>query len=51
MALAGGAARAADTLEDFIVTGIPIVDLRLRFEDVDQANKPKDAVATTIRAG
>ena len=50
IAAAGGNARAADTLKDFIASGTPLVDIRLRFEDVDQANKPKEATATTIRA-
>jgi hypothetical protein len=50
MTVAGGSARAADTLKSFIDSGMPIADVRLRFEDVDQANKPKDARATTIRA-
>jgi hypothetical protein len=38
------------TLRDAIASGRPIVDVRLRFEHVDQSDKPKDAVATTIRA-
>jgi hypothetical protein len=48
--LACGNARAADTLKGFIESGLPLADIRLRFEVVDQANKPKDATATTIRA-
>ena len=35
------------TLRDAIASGRPIVDVRLRFEHVDQSDKPKDAVATT----
>src|SRR5258708_12349128 len=50
MGLACGTARAAETLKGFIEAGMPLADIRLRFEDVDQANKPKDATATTIRA-
>jgi hypothetical protein len=41
---------ANETLRGAIGTGTPIVDLRLRFEDVDQSNKKRTAVATTIRA-
>ena len=48
--MADGNARAADTLKDFIASGTPLADIRLRLEEVDQANKPRDATATTIRA-
>jgi len=50
LTVAGENARAAATLTDAIAAGVPIIDLRLRLEDVDQANKAKQAVATTIRA-
>jgi len=48
--LGHGSARAAETLIAAFEAGTPLIDLRLRFEDVDQANKPKEASATTIRA-
>jgi hypothetical protein len=48
--VAAGNARAAGTLTEAISAGAPIIDLRLRLEDVDQANKAKTAVATTLRA-
>jgi hypothetical protein len=38
------------TLRDAFASGRPIIDVRLRFEHVDQSDKPEDAVATTIRA-
>jgi hypothetical protein len=38
------------TLVDAIKNGMPLVDLRLRYENVDQENKPKNASATTLRA-
>ena len=47
---AGANARAAENLTDAIAGGMPMIDLRLRLEDLDQANKPKQAVATTLRA-
>jgi hypothetical protein len=50
IAATGGNARAADTLKGFIDSGMALADIRLRLEEVDQANKPKDATATTIRA-
>jgi len=39
LTVAGDNARAAATLTDAIAAGVPIIDLRLRLEDVDQANK------------
>ncbi len=48
--VAGGNARATETLIGAIDAGMPIIDLRVRLENVNQANKPKTAVATTIRA-
>jgi hypothetical protein len=45
-----GSAYAQSKLQDFIAAGTPLVNLRLRFEDLDQANKPKVARATTLRA-
>src|ERR1700686_2701406 len=50
VAVAGGSARSAEKLIDAIDGGMPIIDLRLRLEDVVQANKAKKAVATTLRA-
>ena len=38
------------TLVDAIKSGTPLIDLRLRYERVDQENKPNDASATTLRA-
>lgn len=38
------------TLADAIRTGVPLIDLRLRYENVDQENKPRNASATTLRA-
>ena len=49
-ATAIGSAYASDTLIGAIGAGTPIIDLRLRIEEVDQSNKPKIAAATTIRA-
>jgi len=45
-----GRANAAETLRDSIAAGVPIIDLRMRFEEVEQANRPKHAIATTLRA-
>ena len=43
-------ASAQTTLKGALDAGLPIIDLRLRYEDIDQANKPKNAAALTIRA-
>jgi len=43
-------AQAQTTLAGAIGAGMPIIDLRLRYENVDQANKPRNATATTFRA-
>jgi hypothetical protein len=43
-------AHAAESLAAAFETGAPIADLRLRYENVDQANTPKQASATTLRA-
>ena len=43
-------AAAETALKDAIAGGMPIIDLRLRSELVGQANKPKNALATTLRA-
>ena len=48
--LTGGAVHAQTTLVGAIEAGTPIVDLRMRSEIVDQANRQKNAVANTIRA-
>ena len=49
-ASAFGTAQAQTTLADAIRTGTPLIDLRLRHENVDQENKPRNAAATTLRA-
>ena len=49
-ALMGGPAEAQTTLADAIRAGMPLIDLRLRYENVDQENKPRNASATTLRA-
>jgi hypothetical protein len=41
---------AAQTLGEAIASGRPLIDARLRFENLHQDDKEKDAVATTIRA-
>jgi len=46
----GESALAQTSLKAAIDAGVPIIDIRVRFEDVDQANKPKNAAATTVRA-
>jgi hypothetical protein len=38
------------TLIDAIKSGSPLIDLRLRYENVEQENKPDNASATTFRA-
>jgi hypothetical protein len=48
--LPAGPAEAQTTLKGALGGGVPIIDLRLRYEAVDQANKPKNAAAATIRA-
>jgi hypothetical protein len=47
--LCAGAAQAA-TIGDAIASGQPIVDLRMRYENVDDAGKPLIGQATTLRA-
>jgi hypothetical protein len=42
--------RAADSLMDAITGGKPVVDLRLRYETVDQAGLSNDADAFTLRS-
>ena len=42
--------QAQTSLKGAIDAGMPIIDVRLRFEAVEQANRPKTAEATTIRA-
>jgi len=46
----GNKADAQTSLKGAIDSGVPIVDIRLRYEDVDQANKPRNANAITVRA-
>ena len=41
---------AQTTLVDAIRAGTSLIDLRLRHENVDQENKPRNALATTLRA-
>ena len=48
--LAAGPVRAADTLNDSLVNGKFDLQLRYRFEYVDQANISKKAHANTVRA-
>jgi len=50
LALGSNGASAADTVISAVTEGRPLVDIRFRVEDVNQANKPKEATATTIRA-
>ena len=42
-------ASAQIDLLDAIRDGTPLIDLRLRYENVDQENKPRNAAATTFR--
>jgi hypothetical protein len=49
-ALASGPAQAQTALIDAVKAGSPLIDLRLRYENVDQADKPRNATATTFRA-
>jgi len=48
--LCGAQAHAGDALTESIISGTPLADVRLRFEDVREADKPKEASATTARA-
>lgn len=43
-------ARADNTLSNIIIAGNFLIDLRLRYEGVEQSSIPKDAAATTLRA-
>ena len=43
-------ARAEASLKDAFDSGKPIIDLRLRYETVDQSNRTDDANALTLRA-
>jgi hypothetical protein len=43
-------AKAQPSLADAIKAGTPLIDLRLRYENVDQENRPRNATATTLRA-
>jgi hypothetical protein len=40
----------AHGIGDAIAGGTPLIDIRLRYDTVDQPSKPKDAQATTVRA-
>ncbi len=46
----GAAANAQDEFVSAVANGMPLADLRLRFEDVAQSNRPRRAYATTLRA-
>src|SRR5215467_10264782 len=50
LALSMSSAKAQTTLGGAIDAGMPLIDLRLRYENVDQANKTHNAAATTFRA-
>ena len=47
--LAGHAARAGEEVRNLLLMGKPVLDLRYRFELVDQDNLAKDAGAHTLR--
>jgi hypothetical protein len=40
----------AQSILDAVTSGTPLLDVRLRYDHVDESDKPKDAEATTIRA-
>ena len=42
-------AQAGEDIRDLVLKGKPILDLRYRFEFVDQDNLPEDAKANTVR--
>src|SRR4051812_40793252 len=46
----GASANAQSGVVDAITAGLPLIDLRLRYENVDQENKPRNASALTFRA-
>src|SRR5690348_10745904 len=48
--LSTNSARAQTELISALTNGSPLIDLRLRFEDVAQSNKLRRAYATTLRA-
>lgn len=50
MALLPQAARAETALVEAIKAGTPLADLRLRYEAIDQENRPDDAQAFILRA-
>jgi hypothetical protein len=50
MAFAGSFAHAQPSLKDAIAAGRPIIDLRQRYETVDQSNRTEEAHANTFRA-
>jgi hypothetical protein len=43
-------ARAQNEFVSALAGGAPLIDLRLRFEDIAQSNKPRRAYAATLRA-
>jgi hypothetical protein len=44
------AAANAQSLVDALTDGTPLADVRLRYETIDQSNKPETAEANTVRA-
>jgi len=50
LSLPGEVAAEGNTLSEAILNGQPLVDIRLRFEAVDQVGLPNNANATTLRA-
>ena len=48
--LSTNSARAQNELISALTNGSPLIDLRLRFEDIAQSNKLRRAYATTLRA-
>ncbi len=47
--LFGYGAQAGEDIRDLVLKGKPILDLRYRFENVDQDNLTEDAKAHTVR--
>lgn len=50
LSLPGQAMAEGNTLSEAVLNGKPLVDIRLRYETVDQAGLPNNADATTVRA-
>src|SRR5258706_245747 len=49
-ALTAATSAGAQTFIDALTNGAPLADVRLRYENIEQSNKPKTAEATTLRA-